>query len=155
MDSTARPAEVDSREERRGERLAVWVDMTGREEEEEEDRLRRLDWSAVCCWEGWAVVVVVLAVLMWLPRLGDVGGVISWMTGGLDERLRLVQRQVVVVVVLEEVVEGSNKEQDVEGEQQLDREAEKIESIPGKGVMSSALCIAGNEEEEGRADVTR
>ena len=101
------------------------------------------------------MVVVVLAVLMWLPRLGDVGGVISWMTGGLDERLRLVQRQVVVVVVLEEVVEGSNKEQDVEGEQQLDREAEKIESIPGKGVMSSAMCIAGNEEEEGRADVTR
>jgi hypothetical protein len=26
--------EADSREERRGERLAVWVDMTGREETE-------------------------------------------------------------------------------------------------------------------------
>jgi hypothetical protein len=144
--------EADSREERRGERLAVWVDMTGREEgETERDIWLRLEGSAVvCCREVWAVVVAVLL----LQRLGDVGGVISWMTGGLDERLWLVQGHVEEeeAVVAVDVKDGKDNDVANEEEQQLEREAGNRESIPGKGAIPSTLLFSDDDD---MAEVTR
>jgi hypothetical protein len=91
---------------------------------------------------------VVVAVLL-LQRLGDVGGVISWMTGGLDERLWLVQGQVEEEEdVVVDVKDGKDIVVANDEEQQLERAAGNKESIPGNGAKSSAFV-------DDMAEVTR